>query len=72
MRAWYHTKDGTTANLCKMLNSETTRLIVRRGGDNSTAYYPTWDAAISALKLQGEWTSDMTGKPLQIGENIDY
>ena len=67
MRAWYHTKDGKQANLCKMLYGESTRLIVILDGKRlDYTIYPAWADAITALKKQGTgWISDLTGQPLQ-------
>lgn len=67
MRAWYHTKDGKQANLCKMLHGESTRLIVIQDGKQlDYTIYPTWLDALAALKKQGTgWISDLTGTLLQ-------
>ena len=67
MRAWYHTKLGFTADLCLMLNSERTRVIIR-SPENTTMFikvYATWEAAVEALmELGNGWINDMTGEAL--------
>lgn len=67
MRAWYHTKDGLSANLRQLLHSERTQLIVIEDGKElEYTVYPSWTDAVTALKKHGTgWTSDLTGKPLQ-------
>lgn len=67
MRAWYHSAEGISANLCKLLYSESTRLIVIKDGKHlERTVYPSWADAVAALKKHGTgWTSDLTGKPLQ-------
>ena len=66
MRAWYHTEDGLSADLCQMLNRESTRLILRKDGKRSECIYPNWNEAINTLKkISAGWFSDLTGQPLQ-------
>ena len=67
MRAWYHSTEGLSANLCQLLYSEGTRLIVIIDGKHLEYFvYPSWADAVTALKKHGTgWTSDLTGKPLQ-------
>lgn len=67
MRAWYTDRSGLRADLCLLLNRETTRLIIRdaSGRTIDTRTYPSWADAISALSGIGTgWVSDITGKPL--------
>lgn len=67
MRAWYHTKFGFTADLCMLLNRESTRVIIRSPEHTTmfTKVYATWEAAVEALKELGYgWINDLTGKAL--------
>ena len=67
MRAWYHTKLGFTADLCMLLNRESTRVIIR-SPEHTTIFvqvYSTWSAALEALKELGYgWVNDLTGETL--------
>ena len=66
MRAWYHSAEGLSADLCQLLYSERTRLILRKDCKRSEIIYTNWDEAINALKkISAGWISDLTGKPLQ-------
>lgn len=66
MRAWYHTADGLSADLCQLLNRESMRLILRKDGKRSESIYPNWNEAINTLKkISAEWISGLTGQPLQ-------
>lgn len=67
MRAWYHSAEGLSANLCQLLSRESTRLIVIKDGKHlEYTVYPSWADAVTALKKQGTgWISDLTGQPLQ-------
>ena len=66
MRAWYHSTEGLSANLCQLLYSESTRLTLRKDGKRSEIIYTNWNEAIKALKkISTGWISDLTGQPLQ-------
>lgn len=66
MRAWYHTEDGFSADLCQLLNQESTRLILRKDSKRSESIYPNWNEAINMLKkISAGWISDLTGQPLE-------
>lgn len=63
MRSFYTDINGSTADLCLMLNRCETRLTVRdaAGGLVLRQYYPSWDAAIDALRAVGTgWINDIT------------
>jgi len=67
MRAFYTAPSGFTADLCLYLNRKTTRLTVREpsGNDILRQDYPSWDAAIDALRNIGSgWINDLTHQPL--------
>lgn len=67
MRSFYTDARGFTADLCRHICRESTRLIVRdpEGHRLHTHWYDTWDDAISALRsmLPGA-VNDMTHEPL--------
>ena len=67
MREWYHSTEGLSANLCQLLFSESTRLIVIKDGKHlEYTVYPSWADAVAVLKKHGTgWISDLTGQPLQ-------
>lgn len=66
MRAWYHSEQGLTADLCLLLDRESTRLIIRESYSTTLSkVYPSWQSALDALKAIGsEWVNDLTGKKL--------
>lgn len=69
MRAFYCDRWGNHADLCQYLNRTTTRLTVRTAAGITwhRAEYPTWDAAIDALKMcghDGAWISETSGQTL--------
>jgi hypothetical protein len=67
MRAFYTHRTGFTADLCLMLNRCETRLTVRDAAGDLVLrqYYPSWDAAIDALRAVGTgWINDITHETL--------
>lgn len=67
MRSFYTNHLGFTADLCKHLHRESTRLTVRspEGYTLHIQWYDTWDDAEEALCQCGTgWVNDLTHRPL--------